>query len=297
MDIPVMTADSSWQLPADSLLAVIGHPIGHSLSPVMHTPALAAAGIAGVYGIADVRTEELGKWCTFAAKHLKGFNITVPHKENIIQFLDKVDPVAAAAGSVNTVRVGSDGTLSGTSTDGGGFLDAAAETLGFSPAGSVIAIAGAGGAARGIAFACAAAGAKEIMIFNRSRERSGALAADLQKHFPGLTVSLWQPDEADTPGLLEASELFIQATSLGLKADDPLPVPAGAIARCRRVYDCIYGTTRVLHTALDNGVPCADGTLMLLYQGARAFEYWFGQKPDVDIMKKSLAGALAGRVG
>lgn len=295
INVPVMTAGGTWEMPADCILAVTGHPVTHSLSPAMHAPALKSAGIKGVYGLADVRPEELGKWCDFARRNLHGFNVTVPNKENIIPFLDSVDPVASAAGSVNTVRVEPDGSLSGTSTDGAGFLDSARESLGFSPAGAVVALAGAGGAARSIAFACAAAGVREIMIINRSRERAENLALDLHRYFPALITSVWGPGEAAEPGLLEVCELFIQATSLGLKKDDPLPVPAEALAKCRRVYDCIYGTTPLLAAALDHGAMCADGTLMLLWQGVRAFEYWFGITPDVDAMRQALAEAIAKR--
>ncbi len=284
-------------LPEEVLLAVIGHPVGHSLSPAMHNRALRAGGFRERYGMADVAPEELEEWCRFAAGRLKGFNVTVPHKEAIIPFIDHIEPLAAMTGCVNTVKVNPDGTLSGDTTDGRGFLDAAGETLGFHPGGAVLAVFGAGGAARAIVFACAAAGAREIMIFNRGRERAETLASDLRRHFPALRCSVWSNADAGQPGLLEAAELTVQATSLGLSPEDPMPIPPEAVARCRSVYDCVYGETGVLRAALDNGVPCADGASMLLHQGARAFEYWFGTPPDVGEMRSALAEELERRRG
>lgn len=291
----LINSSGSWEMPPDTILAVIGDPIGHSLSPAMHNPILEAAGIKGSYAMAEVKKEDLQKWCSFAAKNLKGFNVTVPHKENIIPFLDRVEPAALAAGSVNTVRIAADGALEGTTTDGAGFLDAAAEALHFSPADASVAITGAGGAARGIAFACAAAGAKEILIFNRNQERAEILAADLKNLYPALTVSVWKQEETTLPGLLAGCDLTVQATSLGLKESDPSPLPEKAVKECRAIFECIYGNTEVLHYALDNNVPCTDGAGMLLHQGARAFEFWFGRKPDTDIMKKALLDAVRKR--
>ena len=295
-ELPGSAADG-WSLPADVRLAVIGHPVAHSLSPAMHNRALIAGGYEERYGMADVAPDELEAWCRFASRRLRGFNVTVPHKEAVIPFVDHVEPLAAMTGSINTVKVNPDGTLSGDTTDGRGFLDAAGETLGFRPGGAVLAIFGAGGAARAIVFACAAAGAREIMIFNRGRERAETLAADLAERFPALRCSVWSSSDAERPGLLEAAEIVVQATSLGLHPDDPMPIPPEAVARCRCIYDCVYGETGVQRAALDNGVLCADGASMLLHQGARAFEYWFGRAPELKEMRSALAEELGRRRG
>ncbi len=270
---------------------VIGHPVAHSLSPQMQNAAFKAAGLGSPYDKVEVSKDELAGFVEEAREKLLGFNITVPHKENIIPFLDEVEESARRAASVNTVVI-RDGKLSGYSTDGYGLAMALFEAFGLMIQGSSILFLGCGGAVKATAFCFAATGASKLFFANRTLSKACDLAAELKSHFPKLKTDCSALDDEDhIRALAAASKVVIQGTSLGLKADDPMPVNPELI-KGLPFFDTIYKQTPLLKWMRERQLPAADGRGMLLHQGARAFELWTGLSAPVEIMRKALNDAI-----
>ena len=273
-----------------NLLGIIGHPIEHSLSPVMHNAAFAASGQDYAYVAMDVRSEDLrGAVRGLAALGFEGFNVTMPHKEKVIPFLDYVEDSARLAGAVNTVVI-EDGSLRGFNTDGGGFLRACEESgVGFG--GKRVLIVGAGGAAAAIAASVLGEGAQEISIVNRSPDRAEKLADRLRGAYPATTIRVYPP--AEMGEALAGSDVLVNATYLGMKDEDPLPVPGELMRPGLAVCDAVYrpdGETRLVRAARSLGAKAVEGARMLLYQGVEAQRVWTGREPDVRAMYAALPG-------
>ena len=275
------------------LYAVIGCPISHSLSPIMHNAALQALGLNAEYIAVLVPHEELASFTRKAKEKLAGFNITVPHKNAILPFLDEISPDAAAAGSVNTVTV-SDGRLQGTSTDGYGLEAALKEAFSYSIPENTITFIGCGGVVKALTFHFARKGIRKIHLLNRTLETAEKLADNLRLEFPELdikTASL--SDEGKIEAFLNDSRLAVQCTSLGLKADDPAPIRPELLPRNIFFYDTIYKHTKLYAYAEAHGIPAAGGLSMLLHQGAKSFSIWTGQEAPLEVMRKALFEAAA----
>ena len=192
-------------------LGIIGHPIGHSISPVFQQAALDAIGFDGTYQPWDVAPDAVGEFVAgLRAPGTLGINVTVPHKEAVIPFLDEVDDWASTAGAVNTI-VNRDGRLTGHNTDGIGFLRALREGAGFDPRGRDVLVLGAGGSARGVVYALARAGIAQLFIANRTLERAERLAH--------LAIDSGVAAEAmalsDSPGATREVALIVNCTSMG----------------------------------------------------------------------------------
>jgi shikimate dehydrogenase len=245
------------------LLALIGHPVSHSLSPAMHNAAFAADGLDFVYVCLDVDPDDLPAELKGAATlKLRGFNITMSHKRAMIPLLEELDEGARISGAVDTVVI--DGsTLRGYNTDGGGMVMACQEA-GIELSGRRVLLLGAGGA---IAVAFGGAGIGELNIANRSAEH----AIELQNKLRGVGMEkvLVCPLDALDEAVLE-TEIIVNATSLGMKEGDPLPMPAGYVEDGKAVCDAVYrpGTeTSLVRLARERGARVATGKRMLLYQG------------------------------
>ena len=271
------------------IYAVIGDPIAHSLSPVMHNAAFRALGLDAEYIAVHVKADDLPAFAEDARKNLAGFNITVPHKKGIIPLLDEVDPSAALAGSVNTVTVLPDGRLTGCSTDGYGLETALREAFGFSVPGGTACFIGCGGAARAVAFYFAERGLKKLFILNRTLATAESLAAELREHFPHFQAETAALSDADRAGeFLRQSQTAVQCTSLGLKPDDPPPLDPGLLPAHIKLFDTIYKPTPLLRYAKAHGIAHAAGLGMLLHQGARSFSNWTGAEAPVEVMRQAL---------
>ncbi len=267
--------------------AVIGDPVAHSRSPGMQNAAFAEMGMGKPYGKFHVHPSELPDFIAFAREHLLGVNLTVPHKREVIPLLDEIDPAAALAGSVNTLRIEA-GRITGYSTDGYGLIAALKEEFGIAPAGKHILFVGAGGAAQATAFSLAEAGAASIAIANRSVLRAEELAAAIGNACPKCRMSaLALADRTGLGAQILGADVLIQATSLGLKPEDPPPFDPALLkgSRCA-VFDTIYRRTPVLEGAQAAGLPAAGGRAMLIHQGARSFAIWTGREPDLDAMRR-----------
>jgi shikimate dehydrogenase len=277
---------------ASLVYGILGHPVAQSLSPAMHNAAFRALSLDAVYVPFPVAPEGLrAAVAGLAAAGVRGFNVTVPHKQAILPLLSEVLPEARAIGAVNTVRA-EQGRLCGTNTDGEGFLHSLEHDLGFDPAGRSVLLLGAGGAARAIAFALAGAGVGRLAIANRTVARARALADECRAHFPALAVEALELGQA--PG--RAPHLLVNSTSVGM-GDDRAPLELGPVGVREAVLDIVYHPPRtpLLAAAKALGLRSANGLGMLLYQGVAAFRFWTGREPPVDIMREALQSALRAR--
>ena len=279
------------------ICGVIGDPIEHTMSPVMHNAAFNELGLDYLYIAFRVRKEELGKAIEgMRALNIIGLNVTIPHKVTIIPFLDELDPLVERIGAVNTV-VNSDGVLQGYNTDATGFLQALLDR-GVKPKGKNVVILGAGGASRAISFILADRGAN-LVILNRLLELDWAekLAYEITEAFKKEVKAL-ELDEENLATVLEGADILVNATSVGMSPDtDETPVPAKLLKPSLVVFDVVYNPTqtRLMREAEAAGAKTIGGLDMLVWQGALAFEKWTGQKPPVDLMKKEAMKVLEKR--
>lgn len=263
-------------------LAVIGHPIGHSVSPQMHNAAL--AGLAGTdvryaawrYHAFDIAPSDLpAALDRMGALGFRGINLTVPHKVLAMELVSRADREAADAGAVNTLLREGDGWF-GTNTDGYGLSAGIREDLGIALAGSPVVILGAGGAARAAAAECLRAGCAELWIANRTRKRLESLLERITPLAKGIPVRALDPGRR--PAGLAKGALVINATSAGLREGEPAPADLALFPGLAAVYDMIYNppATRLLGQARELGIPGANGLGMLVHQGAKSLEIWTG---------------------
>lgn len=267
----------SWHF-AGTALAVLGHPVGHSLSPRMHNAALAALArkdsqyATWRYFRFDIDPEDLGRALPlFYAGGFHGLNLTVPHKVIAVPLLRKIDPAAKAAGATNTLIRQPEG-WHGRNTDGYGLNTALRETLGLELRGANILLLGAGGAARGAAVECLQAGCASLAIANRTTKNLEALLRELAPLAGKVPMTAFDPRQ------LPAGAVVVNATSSGLKPDDPMPVDLAQMPKPAAVFDMIYNPpeTPLLRQARSLGIPAANGLAMLVHQGAKALEHWTG---------------------
>ena len=271
----------TWSRPGTAL-AVLGHPIKHSISPAMHNAALARLARDDArfadwnYVRFDIHPDTLPRALELLyARNFCGVNLTVPHKIIAFDRVAEIDAAARPVGAVNTLRW-SAGGWQGFNTDGYGLATAVTETLGRTLRGSHVILLGAGGAARGAAVECLQQGCASLAIANRTRENLDALLATLAPVANGIPVRGFAP--ATPPADLPAGALVINATSAGLRDTDPSPIDLAALPRPSAVFDMIYNPpqTPLLRQATALGVPNANGLSMLVHQGAKALEIWSG---------------------
>ncbi len=267
---------------AGTSLAVLGHPIKHSISPAMHNAALAALARTDArfadweYFRFEVHPDDLPRALELLhAKRFRGVNLTVPHKIIAFDRVAEIDAAARPVGAVNTLRWSERGWR-GFNTDGYGLAAAVRETLALDLAGAHVILLGAGGAARGAAVECLQRGCRSLAIANRTRANLDALLATLAPVAGAIPVRGFAPEAP--PADLPAAALVINATSAGLRETDPLPLDLGALPRPVAVFDMIYNPpqTPLLRAAAALGLPFANGLGMLVHQGAKALEIWSG---------------------
>ncbi|MBA3616631.1 MAG: shikimate dehydrogenase [Actinomycetota bacterium] len=270
------------------LLALIGHPVGHSLSPAMHNAAFVADGLDFVYVCLDVSPDELPAAVRgLQALKLRGFNITMPHKRAMVPLVDELDESARISGAVNTVVI-EDSALRGFNTDGGGMVMACQEA-GIELSGKSVLLLGAGGAAAAIAVAFGNAGVGELHIANRHVSRAAHLRDELHK--TGIKRLAVHPLDAFEDEVPDA-EIVINATPLGMKERDPMPVRSGYVREGRAFCDAVYRPatqTPLVRLAHERDIPVVAGDRMLLYQGVLAQKLWTGREPNV----KAMDGAIS----
>lgn len=273
--------------------ALLGWPVKHSVSPQMQGAGFKALGIAATYELIEVHPNDLGA-CVARLRDtgFTGWNVTVPHKEHLLDLVDHVDPGASAAGSVNTI-INKGGVLHGFSTDGYGLAAALKESFAVQLAQEKFAFIGTGGAARATSVYFACQGAAEIVLINRTVAKAERLASTIANAAPHCRLTVIGLDDGDAiHAALPGSAAIIQGTSLGLHIGDPLPLPPESLPPGVPVMDMIYRVTPFLAGAAGRGCPTADGRGMLLHQGVRSFELWTGRQAPVETMRQGLEAAL-----
>jgi len=271
---------------------IIGDPIEHSMSPVMHNAAFEALGLDYAYLPFHVRQEELpGAVVGIRALNVVGLNVTIPHKVAVIPLLDKLDPLAERMRAVNTI-VNEGGKLTGYNTDAPGFLQAM-QSRGIEPEGKNVVMLGAGGASKGISLILAGAGAN-LVILNRSLFRAEELASHIAQYYQKKLKAMILSEE-NLKQALDGADVLVNTTSVGMVPDvDRSPVPARLLTPHLVVFDIVYNPleTRLLREARAAGARTIDGLDMLVWQGALAFEKWTGQKAPFEVMKQAAVKAL-----
>jgi shikimate dehydrogenase len=272
------------------MVGLIGYPVEHSLSPAMQNAAFSARGLDYRYVLLstppDCLTERVRECVD---RGFGGWNITVPHKQAILPFLDSMSDEVRATGACNTVRV-ENGQLSGFNTDIAGFMRGLDEAGGIAPVSKAVLL-GAGGAARAVAFALARA-SHPLAILSRRIEQAEQLSESLSSRPVGITGDLLQADRLEEH--LATAGLLVNCTPAGIwphMEDSPLPggthLPSHLL-----VYDLVYRPrpTRLLKEAAEAGCRTQDGLAMLVHQGAEAFKIWTGREAPVEIMRRACDG-------
>ena len=265
------------------ITGLYGYPVEHTLSPLMHNAAFEHLGLDYCYLPFSVHPESL-KIAVEAirALSLAGVNVTIPHKESVIPYLDSINEEALFIGAVNTI-VNQGGTLIGHNTDGRGFMRSLSENN-VSPDNKKILITGAGGASRAIAYYLSQK-AEKLYLFDIDKIKLEKLASDLSEIRDNISIL------NDTTEL-SRFDILINATPLGLKTTDPVPFDVSVLSPHQTVCDLIYKNTHLLSQAAQKGCKTIDGLGMLLWQGVFAFELWTKASAPVEIMKSALVSSI-----
>lgn len=264
--------------PRPLLAGVCGDPIGHSKSPVLFEHWFGALGVLGRYVPLLIRAEDFSSVVPALAKAgFRGLNVTIPHKLSALALADEATEAARAIGAANTLVFRRDGTILADNSDAFGFIEnLRAGAPGWRAKDGPVVMLGAGGAARAAIQALLAAGAPEIRVANRTREKAEALAT----HFgPRVTVADWR----DRAAALDGAATIVNSTSLGMTGKPPLEIPLDAAPAGALVTDMVYSPliTPLLAEAQARGLATVDGLGMLLHQARPGFRYWFGQDAEV----------------
>jgi shikimate dehydrogenase len=276
------------------ICGVIGDPIEHTMSPIMHNAAFKTLGLDYTYVPFKVKSLELKKAIEgMRGLNIRGLNVTIPHKVAVMQFLDRIDPLAEKIGAVNTI-VNDAGILTGYNTDATGFLQTLYDKD-IEPREKRVLLLGAGGAARAISCILVEERA-QLTILNRKQELSWAedLAHRLT-HYYGVDVNFGELTHENLQKAINSVDILVNATSVGMNPDhEQTPVPADLLCANLTVFDVVYNPlqTRLLQEAKTAGARTIDGLEMLVWQGAIAFEKWTEKKAPVDVMRKSVLSLL-----
>ena len=274
-------------------VGIIGYPLGHSISPAFQQAAFDFYGMDARYMVWETPPDGLAqRMQALRIPDTLGANVTVPHKEAVRPYLDRLANAAQRTGAVNTI-VSRDGALEGHNTDVTGFLRALKEDGGFDPAGKRVLLLGAGGAARAVAYALVDAGMASIAIANRTVERAQRLVDGLGNDAISEAVSLERAALASQDGW----DLIVNCTSLGMlhgSGEGQSPLPVNIIPSNTLVYDLVYNPqeTPLLQEARKAGARALGGLPMLVYQGAEAFQLWTGKEAPLKVMFGAARQAL-----
>ena len=261
---------------AARLAGIMGWPVSHSRSPVLHGFWLDEAGVDGAYVPLPVSPGRIAEALrALPVLGFRGCNLTIPHKQTALSAVDRVEPQARRIGAVNTVIVAADGSLEALNTDVFGFRENLRDAVpGWDPIAGPAVVLGAGGSARAVVAALAEAGVSEIRIVNRTLDRAEAVARDLATPTARITVHSW----GEAGDVQREAGLLVNTTSLGMAGEPPLAIDLTPLPRPAPVVDIVYVPleTGLLGAARKLGHPVVDGLGMLLHQGRPGFEAWFG---------------------
>jgi len=265
------------------ITGIFGNPIDHTLSPAMHNSAFHALDLDICYVPFRVAPDKLAAAVeSIRSLNMLGVNITVPHKENVLPLLNRIDEEASFIGAVNTVT-NKEGFLTGYNTDGRGFISSLKDEDIEIEQKNIIMI-GTGGAARAVSYYLSEKASK-LSLFDIDARKAERLVSDLNRIRHNIVLL----DSVDSIG---DADIIINATPLGMKPDDPLPVNPDLLSSRMVVCDLVYKKTRLLQEAEKRSARTVNGSGMLLWQGVLAFELWTGIRPPVDVMRKALMSRI-----
>ncbi len=282
------------------LACVIGHPLGHTLSPAMHNAVYAHLDLNWAFVPLELPDETaLRRFMALAPSlQLVGFSVTMPFKNAVLELCDEVAMAASMAGAVNAVHV-VDGKLVGYNTDGRGLLEALQTDVDFTPEGKHIVIIGSGGAAGGAFVALLLARAASVTVVARDATRGEKLLQRMHPHLGGMEARVAALPQSEE--WVRRADLIVNATPVGMKPDDPSPLPIAWISPGQVVYDMVYGTalpTALVREAAQVGATAFDGISMLVAQGAIAVDIWNDNaqvRVPRDVMRQAAETELASR--
>ncbi len=270
------------------IVGVFGFPVKHSASPAMHNAAFRACGLDYVYLAFEVKPENLrDALLGLPALGISGANLTIPHKEKAVQYMNELSEEAAGIGAVNTVII-EPGKLKGYNTDIEGFAKSLSEDAGFAAEGKKVVIFGAGGGSRAVLFALAHAGVSEVTIASKPLDQAEKLASEVAHKFPEVKIKAIPFDSKSVGEEISSCSLLVNATPLGMKGEIPVS-NTECLHEGLTVYDLVYtpATTPLLEEARKRGAQAVNGLSMLVYQGAASFKLWTGVEPEISIMKQA----------
>jgi len=273
---------------------LFGFPVKHTASPAFQNAAFDALGLDWVYLPFEVKPEKLGNAVkAIRALGMPGVNITIPHKEMVIDHIDDITHDAEAIGAVNTIQ-NIEGMLMGHNTDGKGFMRSLLEIEPSGVKGKNIFLMGSGGAGRAIAVQSAIEHAASIYFCDKDEPRASALARQIQLRFKPIPVKQIPFDEEEIADSVSKADIFVDATPLGMHPDDPMSINPEWLTPGTLVADLVYNppVTRLVAAAKKRGCRTLNGLGMLLHQGTLSFEIWTGMKAPIDVMRKALEEAV-----
>lgn len=278
------------------IVGIFGDPVEQTLSPAMHNAAFEALGIEMAYVPFHVRSMDLGAAVDgIRALNMRGMNITIPHKEEVLKHLDGIDDHARGIGAVNSI-VNMDGSLIGYNTDGPGYLLSLRDDAGCAPGGKKIIIIGAGGAARSIIYAVLGARPAAVTLANRTESRAVELAVEFREKFRGVDIHTAPLEKEALRPLMREADIVVNTTSIGMMGRGGLDLPMEELPQHALVSDIVYRPleTDMIKKAVARGLKTHSGLGMLVRQGAITFELWTGMKAPLDAMRKAVMEELDG---
>ena len=278
------------------IVKLIGYPVEHSRSPLMHNAAFQSLGLDFVYLLFSVKPPNLKEAVTgLRASNVAGANVTIPYKEEVMKYLDEITPEAKLIGAVNTIH-NREGKLIGYNTDGQGFITSLLTDGKVKLEGQKVFLMGAGGAGKAVAVKLAERGVERLVITDKIVERAEALVGRLRENIPDCPVYAVAISSKEFAETISESTLLVNATPVGMKEGDPCVVDPEYLHKDLFIYDVIYNReTPLIVAAKKRGLKALGGIEMLIHQGAASFEIWTGQKAPIEIMKNKILEELLGQ--
>ncbi|MBA7509720.1 Shikimate dehydrogenase (NADP(+)) [subsurface metagenome] len=275
------------------IVRLIGYPVEHSKSPLMHNAAFQSLGLDFVYLLFSVKPSHLKEAIMgLKASNVVGANVTIPYKEEVMKYLDEITPEAKFIGAVNTIH-NREGKLIGYNTDGQGFITSLLTDGKVKLEGQKVFLIGAGGAGKAVAVKLAERGVERLVITDKIVKRTETLVGKLRENIPDCPVYALFPDDKEFAKTLLGSTLLVNATSMGMKKGDPCVVDPGYLHKDLFIYDVVYNReTPLIEAAKKRGLKALGGIGMLIHQGAASFEIWTGQKAPIEVMRNKILEEL-----
>jgi len=276
------------------IVRLIGYPVEHSKSPLMHNAAFQFLGLDFVYLLFSVKPSHLKEAIMgLRASNVVGANVTIPYKEEVMKYLDEITPEAKFIGAVNTIH-NREGKLIGYNTDGQGFITSLLTDGKVKLEGQKVFLLGAGGAGKAVAVKLAERGVERLVITDKIVKRTETLVGKLRENIPDCPVYAIFPDDKEFAKTLLGSTLLVNATPVGMNEGDPCVVDPEYLHKDLFIYDVIYNReTPLIEAAKKRGLKALGGIGMLIHQGAASFEIWTGQKAPIEVMRNKILEELS----